>query len=62
MFHPSYMKAPKIDRPKATISFRTEMATIEVVHSLCEELQHKRSDVLDMLIREALIARGKIQG
>jgi hypothetical protein len=56
------MKAPKIDRPKATISFRTEMATIEVVHSLCEELQHKRSDVLDMLIREALIARGKIQG
>lgn len=60
VFHPSYVKAPKIDRPKATISFRTEVALIEVVHSLCEELQHKRGDVIDMLVREALIARGKL--
>ena len=41
-------------------AFRAELDTVEAVDSVCTDVQHKRGDVLDMLVREALIARGKL--
>lgn len=64
VFDPSFMRPPKpafkVKPVKVTLSFRTELDTTEAVDSVCEEVQRKRGDVLDMLVREALIARGKL--
>lgn len=64
VFDPSFMRAPKaafkVKPIKVTLAFRAELDTVEAVDSVCTDVQHKRGDVLDMLVREALIARGKL--
>lgn len=59
-FNPAYIKAPKIKRVKVSLAFRTDVHVVEIVHGLCEEDQRPRGEMLDILVREALVARGKL--
>lgn len=58
VFQPAYIKAPKIKRVKVSLAFRTDVSVVEAVHALCEAAQRPRGEVLDVLVREALVARG----